>query len=292
MAARSSWKGYLKFSLVSVPVKGYSAKSSGGSIPLHQLHAQCHRRIKYKKHCPIHGEVSKDQIVSGFEYSDGQYVVIEPDEIEALRTEADRAVNVDAVLPAGTIDPLYYSDKAYYLVPDGAVGQKPFVLIQKSLADGELEAIAKAVLFGREELVLIRPVENVLQLTALRYETEVTHASSVADEVETPDLSREEQDLTKTLVKAFMKKKVSIADYEDEYIAKLTQLIEAKVAGKEIVTPPETEQPHVINLMDALKKSVAQAGGAAEGGEGKKSKGKMAASARKRAGSARKRKSG
>src|SRR6188768_623896 len=154
MAARSSWKGYLKFSLVSVPVKGYSAKSSGGSIPLHQLYSKCHRRIKYKKHCPIHGEVSKDQIVSGFEYSDGQYVVIEPDEIEALRTEADRAVNVDAVLPAGTIDPLYYSDKAYYLVPDGAVGQKPFVLIQKSLADGELEAIAKAVLFGREELVL------------------------------------------------------------------------------------------------------------------------------------------
>jgi DNA end-binding protein Ku len=287
MAARSSWKGYLKFSLISVPVKGYSARASGGSIALHQLHAKCHRRIKYKKTCPIHGEISKDEIVSGYEYADGQYVVIEPDEIDQIRGESERAINVDAVVPLKSIDPLYYTDKTYYLVPDGAVGQKPFVLIQKALADDNLAAIARAVLFGREELVLIRPVENVIALTALRYESEVTHADSVADEVESPTLAKEEVDLTKTLVKAFSKKKVSIATYQDEYVAHLTQLIEAKVAGKEIVTPPQAEQPHVINLMDALKKSVAQAGGSE-----KKPRGKMAASSRRRSGAARKSKSG
>lgn len=288
MAARSSWKGYLKFSLISVPVKGYSARASGGSVPLHQLHATCHRRIKYKKTCPIHGEVSKDEIVSGYEYADGQYVVIEPDELDQMLGESERAINVDAVVPLKSIDPLYFTDKTYYLVPDGAVGQKPFVLIQKALADDNLGAIARAVLFGREELVLIRPVENVIALTALRYESEVTHADAVADEVESPPLAKEEIDLTKTLVKAFSKKKVSIAAYQDEYISHLTQLIEAKVAGKEIVTPPQTEQPHVINLMDALKKSVAQASGGSE----EKPRGKMAASSRKRAGTGRKRKSG
>jgi DNA end-binding protein Ku len=289
MAARSSWKGYLKFSLISVPVKGYTARASGGSIALHQLHAKCHRRIKHKKTCPIHGEVSKDEIVSGYEYADGQYVVIEPDEIDQIRGEADRAINVDAVMPLKSIDPLYFTDKSYYLVPDGAVGQKPFVLIQKALADDNLAAIARAVLFGREELVLIRPVENVIMLTALRYESEVTHATSVAEEVESPPLEKEEIELTKTLVKAFSKKKVSIATYQDEYVAHMTQLIEAKVAGKEIVTPPQAEQPHVINLMDALKKSVAQAGG----GEEKKTRGKMAASGRRRTNSAKgKRKSG
>jgi DNA end-binding protein Ku len=231
--------------------------------------------------------VSKDEIISGYEYADGQYVVIEPGELDQMRGESERAINVDAVVPLKSVDPLYYTDKTYYLVPDGAVGQKPFVLIQKALADDNLAAIARAVLFGREELVLIRPVENVIALTALRYESEVTHADSVAGEVEPPPLAKEEVDLTKTLVKAFSKKKFSIAAYQDEYVSHLTQLIEAKVAGKEIVTPPQTEQPHVINLMDALKKSVAQAGAGDE-----KPRGKMAASSRRRSSTGRKRKSG
>jgi DNA end-binding protein Ku len=292
MGARSSWKGYLKFSLVSVPVKAYSAASSAAGITMHQLHAECHRRIQHKKVCPVHGEVSKQEIVSGFEYADGQYVEFEPAELAQLHGDSERAISVDAVLPAKSVDPLYLTGKTYYLVPDGAVGQKPFVLIQKSLADEKLAAVARAVLFGREELVLLTPVENLLALTALRYAAQITPVTTIADEVESPPLSREEIELTSTLVKAFAKRKVSLADYQDEYVAKLTSLIEAKVAGKEIVSPPETEEPHVINLMDALKKSVAEAGG--EGGATKKkSAGKMAPSSRKRSSASKgKRKSG
>lgn len=261
MPARSSWKGYLKFSLVSVPVKAYSASTSASAVPLHQLHSECHRRIKYQKVCPEHGEVPKEEIVSGYEYSDGQYVVVEPDELKQLRGAAERAISVDAVMPAGSIDSLYFSDRTYYLVPDGAMGQKPFVLLQQALADADLQALAKAVLFGREELVLLRPVDRLLSLTTLRYEAEVTHAEGFNEEVDQPKVSKEEQDLTKTLVKAFAKRKVSIADYKDEYVDELKQLIEAKAKGKEIVTPPESDEPKVINLMDALKKSVAQASG-------------------------------
>jgi DNA end-binding protein Ku len=249
----------LKLSLVSVPVRGYTASVAASEIRLHQLHAECHSRIRYQKTCPIHGEVPKEEIVSGYEYAKGEYVVIEPEELARLRGERERAVNIDAVLSQHTIDPVYFSDKTYYLVPDGAVGQKPFALIQRCLADDELQAVGRVVLFGREELVLVRPVEKLLAMTALKYESQVAHAETLDEEVEKTTLAREELNLTKKLLEAFEKPKFSLAEYKDHYVEELTKLIEAKVAGEEVVTPPKSEEPHVINLMDALKKSVAAA---------------------------------
>jgi DNA end-binding protein Ku len=290
MAARSSWKGYLKLSLVSVPVKGYNANRSAGAVRLNQLHATCHNRIKYQKTCPVHGEVSNDEIVSGYEYAKGQYVVIDPDEIDQLRTPAERAVTIEAIVPAGKIDPLYFTDKTYYLLPDGAVGQKPFALIQKCLAEDHLSAVGRGVLFGREEVVVLRPVDGLFAMTALKYEAEVTHAEAFTEELEPANLRTEEVSLTKTLLKAFVKKKFSLAGYKDDYVEKLTALVEAKVEGREIVTPPAPEEPQVINLMDALKRSVAKAqnGQSSE----KPSRRKMAASGRKKAPAKAKRKSG
>src|SRR5688572_18442337 len=116
MGARSSWKGFLRLSLVSVPVKGYSSALSAGSIRLNQLHAECHNRVKYQKTCPIHGPVSNDEIVSGYEYSKGQFVVIDSAELKQLRSEADGAITVDAVIHKGAIDPLYFTEKTYYLL--------------------------------------------------------------------------------------------------------------------------------------------------------------------------------
>ena len=285
MAARSSWKGYLKLSLVSVPVKAYTATRSAGAVRLNQLHSECHNRIKYQKVCPLHGEVPKEEIVSGYEYAKGQYVVIDPEELNQLRTEMDRAVTIDAIVEPGTVDPVYFTEKTYYLVPDGAIGQKPYALIQKCLEDDDLQAVARVVLFGREELVVLRPVDGLLAMTALKYEAEVTHAATFSEELETPSLDREELTLTKTLLKAFIKPKFSLEGYKDEYIDKLTQLIEAKVEGKEIVSPPAAEEPHVINLMDALKRSVAQARNADKVGENgeadKRPRRKMAPSSRK-----------
>jgi DNA end-binding protein Ku len=256
---RSSWKGYLKLSLVSVPVKGYTANVSAGDIALHQLHSECHSRIKYKKTCPIHGEVPKEEIVSGYEYAEGQYVVIEPQELAKLRGERERAVTLDAVVPLDAVDPVHFTDKTYYLVPDGAVGQKPFALIQQCLSEDELQAVGRVVLFGREELVLVRPVEGLLAMTALKFESQIAHASIFVEELEKPTLKSQEVELTKKLLEAFVKEDFSLASYEDTYVEKLTELIQAKVEGKEVVTPPASEEPHVINLMDALKRSVAAA---------------------------------
>jgi DNA end-binding protein Ku len=257
--ARSSWKGYLKLSLVSVPVRGYTANVAASEIRLHQLHSECHSRIRYQKTCPIHGEVPKEEIVSGYEYAKGEYVVIEPEELAAIRGERERAVTLDAVMSQHTIDPVYFTDKTYYLTPDGAVGQKPFVLIQKCLADAELQAVGRVVLFGREELVVVRPVDRVLAMTALKYESEVAHADTLTEEVEETTVAAPELKLTKTLLEAFEKPDFSLAEYKDHYVEELTKLIEAKVEGKEIVAPPAREEPRVINLMDALKKSVAAA---------------------------------
>ena len=292
MPARSSWKGYLKLSLVSVPVKGYTASSAATTIRLNQLHAECHSRIRYQKTCPIHGEVARDEIVSGYEYAKGQYVVIDPAEIKQLRADSDDAISVDAIVRPGTIDPLYFTEKTYYLVPDGAIGQKPFALIQHCLEEDNLQAVARVVLFGRDELVILRPVERLLAMTALKYDAEVTKASTLSEELEgDAKLSGEEVSLTKTLLKSFVKKGFSITNYHDEYVEKLRQLIEAKVAGKELVSPPPVEEPQVISLMDALKKSLAQTGNGEEAAP--KRKRKIATSERRpKAASKQRRKSG
>src|SRR6185436_15823002 len=112
MASRTVWKGFIQFSLVSVPVRAYTAAvTGGGDIRLNQLHNECHSRIQYKKMCPVHGEIPNDQIVSGYEFSKGQYVVVDPAEIEKLKSERDKSINIGAFIPPDAIDPKYYSGK-------------------------------------------------------------------------------------------------------------------------------------------------------------------------------------
>jgi DNA end-binding protein Ku len=176
---------------------------------------------------------------------------------------------VQAIVAQDAIDPVYFTDKTYYLLPDGKVGQRPYALIQQCLADEETQAVGQVVLFGREELVVVRPVDRVLEMTALKYEQEVNHSDGLEEELETPELKKEEISLTKTLLAAFLRKDFSMAEFKDHYVEKLTELIEAKAQGKEISSPPPTEEPQVINLMDAMQKSVAAAG---KGGERKTSK--------------------
>jgi len=259
MPARSSWKGFLKLSLVSVPVKAYTATASGGGeVRLNQLHAECHSRINYKKTCPIHGEVSNDQIVSGYEYSKGQYVVVDPEDIEKLRSEDEKAINIDAFVPPDALDPTYFSGKSYYLIPDGPVGQKPYALLVQGMAELKRNAVARVVMHGRAQLVLIRPIEGLLNMAILNYENQVTKPAAFDEGITKPALEPEELKLAKTLIEASAPKQFDFSQYKDDYTEKLTQLIEKKVAGEEVVAPPVHEHAQVINLMDALKESLAQ----------------------------------
>src|SRR5262245_6483635 len=263
MAARSSWKGFLRLSLVSIPVKAYTATASGGGeIHLNQIHAECHNRIKYQKTCPIHGEVPNDAIVSGYEFAKGQFVVIDPDELDKLRSESDKAVKIDTFIAPEELDPTHFNGQNYYLVPDGPVGQKPYVLLHKGLVEENRVAIAQVVMHGKERVVMLRPVGKLLVMTMLSYESQVVKPDNFEGEVPDQDATGPEMDLVKTLIKSSTAPQFDFGKYKDVYTEKLTQLIEAKVEGKEIVAPPQVEEAQVINLMDALKKSLEMQGAA------------------------------
>ncbi|HEV3259132.1 MAG TPA: Ku protein [Gemmataceae bacterium] len=260
MSARSCWKGFIKLSLVAVPVKAApAATSGGGDVHLHQLHADCHNRIQYKKVCPVHGEVGTPAIVAGYEHAKDQYVVVDPADVDQLRTPADHAITIDRFIAPEVLDPLYYNGRSYYLLPDGPVGQKGYVVLHRAMVAENRYAVAQVVLHRREQLVLLRPLDRLLALTVLHYDTQITKPTVFADEVTAPEVAPEELHLAQTLVAAASVAAWDYGRYQDAYTAKLTQLIEAKVAGKQLVAPAAREQLPIINLLDALRQSVAQA---------------------------------
>ena len=273
MAAHASWKGFLKLSLVSVPVKAYTATATGNDISLHQLHAKTLTRIQYKKFAPEVGEVSSEEIVKGFEYDKGQYVIIGDDEIDKLRTESDKSIRIDGFIKPDTLSSVYLGGKTYYLTPDGPVGQKPYNLLLKGMESNHVSAIAEVVISQKEQVVVLRAVDGLLAMTVLNRKDEVKPASAFKDEVTETPVTEAETSLADTLIKASMIKKFDYSKYKDIYKEKLTQLIQMKIEGKEVVQVRDPEEPKIINLMEALKRSVAEAQAAngmkAAGGEKK-----------------------
>jgi len=261
MASRSVWKGFIRFSLVSVPVKAYTAAASGGGgISLNQLHKECNTRVQYKKVCPTHGELTSDQIVSGYEFSKGQYVVIDTDELEKLRSESDRAISIGAFVKTGAIDPRYLTGKNHYLLPDGPVGMRSYAVMHRAMAETDRCAFAQVVMHGKEQIVLLRPMpEGMFVMSQLAYESEVKKPAEFTDEVPRTEIDPNELKLARTLMDSLADDEFDLSAYADKYTANLIKLIEAKIAGKEIVAPANEEAPQVINLMEALERSLAEA---------------------------------
>lgn len=257
--SRTSWKGFLKLSLVSVPVKAFTANEASAEVHLNQLHKGCNSRIKYQKVCPEHGELASDQIVSGYEHQKEQYVVIDPEEVDKLRTKSDRAVGIDGFVPSGAVDPRYYAGKTWYLLPDGTAGERPYALLHRGMVDNDVVAIAQVLMTGREQLVLVRPLGRMLVMTGLHYFKKVKAATEFEDEVAAIEFKPEEVALTNTLIGACKVADFDLTKYKDTYVEKLQQLIQMKVDGREVVAAPDHEEPRILNLMDALKKSVAEA---------------------------------
>jgi DNA end-binding protein Ku len=262
MAARFSWKAFLRLSLVTVPVKGYNAvQSGGGEIHLHQLHEPCHSRIRYKKVCPIHGEVANNEIVSGYEFAKDQYVVVDKSDLETLRPEAEKAINLDTFVAPDTVDAMHLDGRVYYLVPDGPVGRKPYAVLLQAMAESNRYAVGQGTFGGKQELVLVRPVDGLLTLSMLHYAAEMRTPADFDEDLELPAVAKQELKLAQTLIDASTTKKFDLGKYENTYTESLKALIDAKVEGKELVAPPQVEEPQVINIMDALRESVARAKG-------------------------------
>ena len=263
--SRTSWRGFLKLSLVSVPVRAFTANETSGEVHLNQLHKDCNSRVKYQKVCPEHGELSSDQIVSGFEHKKGQYVVVDPEEVDKLRTKTDRAVSIDGFIDADAVDGIYFAGKAHYLLPDGVAGERPYALLRQGMVKNNVVAIAQVVMSGREQLVMVRPHGNLLVMTGLHYPQRVRKGKDLEEELTEITLKPEEQALTNTLIGASKLAEFDIDTYSDQYVTKLKKLIDMKVAGQEIVQAKDHEEPKILNLMDALKKSVAEAQARASG---------------------------
>ncbi len=257
---RSSWKGQIRFGLVSFAVQAVNALSrSGGDIHFNQLHATCHSRIRYQKICPIHGEVSQDEIISGYEYERGKYVEFAKEELDELRPESERALSIDTFIEPGEIDAVYLDGRNYYLIPDTAEGQEPYALFREAMNRQNRWGIGHAVMFGRDQLVLVRSIEQLLCMSLLNYESEIRKPKEMEDDVTEPKLAPRKIELAEKLIETWTEDDFDFAAYKDTYQDRLKEMIDAKVAGRDIVAPTaEEDEPEVINLMDALQASVRQ----------------------------------
>ena len=260
---RASWKGALSFGLVSFPVQAFNAINREGSdIHFHQLHAPCHRRIRYQKICPVHGEVSGDEIVSGYEYKKGRYIEVDPDELDELRTKSERAFRIDAFVEPDSVDPLYFDGRMYYLVPDGPAAEEPYSVVAEAMEREERVGIGQIVLSGKEQLALVRSVGDVLHMAMLNYDEEIRPPEQVMTAIKKPRGINRQVHLAQTLIKNWSTDDFDFTEYDDRYRQKVQELIEAKVEGREIVMPGEDDDTgEIINLMDALKRSVAEVRG-------------------------------
>lgn len=251
----ASWKGHLQLSLVTVPIAAISANNSHARPSFHQVHTECHNRIRYKKTCPVHGEVPNGEIVSAFEYDKGQYVLFDKSELAEIKGDGERTLNIEAIVSPGVIGPLFYTERSYYLAPDGKTAERPYALLRECLRQGKLEAVCQGVLYGGEELSLLRVQDELLTLTALKFDAEVRQPSEINAPSEIP-LKKEELALTKTLLENYRNDDFDIAAYKDHFAEQVAKLVELKVKGKRVTHSAPLESPRIINLMDALKKSL------------------------------------
>jgi DNA end-binding protein Ku len=259
-SARSVWKGFIRFALVSIPVKAYTAAASGGgAITLNQLHRDCKTRIKYQKTCPQHGEVQAGDIVSGYQYAPDQYVIVDASELEKIRTPKEKAVDIQAFIKPDAIDPVFFSGRTLYLVPDGPIGFKPYTLLLKAMNEQDRFAFAKVVMTGKDQLVLLRPAAGLIAMSFLSFATEVRPATEFTSEVPTADATAEELKLARMITDTMATDDFDFASYKDTYNDRLRDLIQSKIEGKEIVSAASEDLQPAPDLMAALRESLATA---------------------------------
>ena len=254
MSVRSTWKGFLKISLVNIPIKVFPATESSGSISFNQLHAECQTRIQQKKWCPHHNrEVPNSEIVKGYEFDKGRYVIMSDEDIEKVRPESTRVIDLVQFSDAASLDPMFV-DRTYYLAPDGGVAADAFAVMREGM-QGKV-GIGKLALYGREYLVTVRPFERGIVMHTLHHAAEMRGIDAIDELRSVPaTVKPEEMKLARQVIQTF-EQPLNLADYKDEYREGLQRIIDAKVAGEEIVATTAEAPPKVVNLMDALRKSL------------------------------------
>jgi DNA end-binding protein Ku len=262
---RTIWNGSLSFGLVNIPVGlalATAPKARQSDVSFRTLHAECKTPIRQKRWCPTHDrEVGPDEIAKGWEVAKGEFVIVDDADIEAIQLADDsRAVDITAFVPIEQVDPVYF-DRTYYLAPASApAARRPYVLLLEALKETGMAALGRFVLRGSETFCLIRPRGDALALETLFLNEDVRSQAEIEEAVDDTDLREAELGLARQVIDALA------GDFEPEaleskYRRDLHAMLEAKLAGEEIAKPPEPEaETPVIDLMEALRASVEQAG--------------------------------
>jgi DNA end-binding protein Ku len=256
MAPRASWTGYLRLSLVTIPVRLYNALSSTNKVSLNQLHKSCHLRLRQQMVCPEHGKVEREDIVKGYEFEKDRYVVIEEEDLQKIRLETTKTIELIQFVDATEVDPIYL-DTPYYVAPDGPVAEEAFRILGEAIRQANKIAIGQVVISSKEHVVAIQALDKGLILNTLRYAEEIRSSAAYFEDITDGQVEKNQlalaQQLVDSLTSAF-----DPAKFKDRYQDSLLEVIKGKIAGSEPVVSRKVEMGKVINLMDALKQSLAQ----------------------------------
>jgi DNA end-binding protein Ku len=270
MPLHSIGSGTISFGLVSIPIKMYSAATSAG-ISFNQLHQKCGGRIRQQLICPTCNEVvERGALVKGYEFAKDQYVQFTEEELKALEEETSKMIDIAEFVPLDQVDPIYF-EKTYYLGPDKG-GEKAYRLLTDAMQKSERVALAKFVMRGKENLVLIRPAKDGLMLHTMYFADEIRDFGEV-DKGDGAKVKPGELELAERLVGELTSEKFRPEQYADEYRTRVLQVVESKVEGREVTSlAPQAQRAQVIDLMDALKQSLGKRGSGAAGAAGGRGK--------------------
>ena len=254
MAPRATWKGYLKLSLVSCPVRMYNATSDTAKIRFNMLHKDTHNRVQMKPHDPELGVVERADLVKGYEFEKDKYVVIEDDDLDQIQIESTKTISIEKFVDLADVDPMYL-DSPYYIAPDGPVADETYRVLQMAMKERDKAALARVVMSGRERLVLLIPRDNGFVLNTLRTAAEVRGHQEYFAEIGDGKLDATAVKLANQLIEQF-EGELDTSQFVDYYQEALTEVVKAKVKGTAPVIAKAPERGQVINLMDALKRSI------------------------------------
>jgi DNA end-binding protein Ku len=254
MAARATWKGHLKLSLVTIPIRVFPATDSAATVSFNQLHEVCQTRIQQKKWCPhCEREVTNDEIVKGYEFSKGRYVVMTEEDIAKVRPESTRVINLTQFTTVDQIDPIYF-ERPYYLAPDGNVAAEAFAVVREGMKGKA--GIGRLALYGREYLVAVQPREKGLVMYTLRSAAEIRSMDAIDELEHVPaKLKAEEVKLAQQVINTF-ETDLDVSTFTDNYQQELRRIIDAKVSGEEVVVQEPEAETKVVDLMEALRRSL------------------------------------
>jgi DNA end-binding protein Ku len=273
---RTIWNGSLSFGLVTIPVglaPATTPKARASDVSFRTLHRECKTPIKQKRWCPVHErEVSNDEIVKGWEVSKGQFVIVEDADLEAIaQHDTSRAIDISRFVPLQEVDPLYF-DRTYYLAPATAEGQRrPYVLLLNAMKETGMAALGRMVIRGNENLCLIRAKGDALVLETLFLAEDVRSEAEIDEAVEAIEVREPELELARQLIDS-LAGEWEPSELHSEYRENLRDLLEAKLKGEEISVPEPVEDAPVVDLMEALKKSVAASKNRSASDDGAKAK--------------------